>query len=86
MFLMSGSSRQGHDVVFCYMEQHGTAYQNSIFSNLQSARKLWLTHSQSTVVFRESVRKNAIDCFEKKGFARNRHLQGTANFGYLEAI
>ena len=34
----------------------------------------------SSVVFRESVRKNARDCFEKKGFA------GTANFGYLEAI
>ena len=40
----------------------------------------------STVVFRESVRKNAQDYFEKKGFAGNRHFQGTANFGYLEAI
>ena len=39
-----------------------------------------------SVVFRESVRKNAWDCFEKKGFAENRHFQGTANFGYLEAI
>ena len=37
-------------------------------------------------MFRESVRKNARDCFEKKGFAGNRHFQGTANFGYLEAI
>ena len=26
------------------------------------------------------------DCFEKKGFAGNRLFQGTANFGYLEAI
>ena len=43
-----------------------------------------LTHI--SVVFRESVRKNALDCFEKKGFAGNRHFQGTANFGYLEAI
>ena len=43
-------------------------------------------YSQHSVVFRESVRKNAQDCFEKKGFARNRHFQGTANFGYLEAI
>ena len=42
--------------------------------------------SYNTVVFRESVRKNARDCFEKKGFAENRHFQGTANFGYLEAI
>ena len=40
----------------------------------------------SSVVFRESVRKNAWECFEKKGFAENRHFQGTANFGYLEAI
>ena len=39
-----------------------------------------------SVVFRESVRKNARDCFEKKGFAGNRHFQGTANFGYLESI
>ena len=39
-----------------------------------------------SVVFRESVRKNARDCFEKKGFAENRHFQGTANFGHLEAI
>ena len=38
------------------------------------------------VVFLESVRKNARDCFERKGFAGNRHFQGTANFGYLEAI
>ena len=40
----------------------------------------------NSVVFRESVRKNAQDYFEKKGFAGNRHFQGTANFGYLEAI
>ena len=39
-----------------------------------------------SVVFRESVRENARDYFEKKGFAGNRHFQGTANFGYLEAI
>ena len=39
-----------------------------------------------SVVFRESVRKNAWDCFEKKGFAGNRHFQGTANFGYLDSI
>ena len=39
-----------------------------------------------SVVFLESVRKNARDCIEKKGFAGNRHFQGTANFGYLEAI
>ena len=39
-----------------------------------------------TVVFRESVRKNARDCLEKKGFVGNCHFQGTANFGYLEAI
>ena len=37
-------------------------------------------------MFCESVRKNAKDCFEKKGFAGNRHFQGTANFGYLKAI
>ena len=43
-------------------------------------------YSQHSVVFRESVRKNAQDCFEKKGFARNRHFQGTANFWYLESI
>ena len=42
--------------------------------------------SSNSVVFRESVRKNAWDCFEKKGFAENRHFQGTASFGYLEAI
>ena len=40
----------------------------------------------STLVFRESVRKNARDCFKKKGFAGHCHFQGTANFGYLEAI
>ena len=40
----------------------------------------------TSVVFCESVRKNAWDCFEKKVFAENRHFQGTANFGYLEAI
>ena len=39
-----------------------------------------------SVVFIESARKNAWDCFEKKGFAENRHFQGTANFGYFEAI
>ena len=39
-----------------------------------------------SVVFRESVRENARDYFEKKGFAGNRHFQGTANFVYLEAI
>ena len=39
-----------------------------------------------SVVFRESVRENARDYFEKKGFAGNRHFQGTANFGYLVAI
>ena len=38
-----------------------------------------------SVVFRESVRKNARDCFEKKGFAGNHHFQGTENFGYIEA-
>ena len=40
----------------------------------------------SSVAFRESVRKNARYCFEKKGFAGNRHFQGTANFRYLDAI
>ena len=45
-----------------------------------------LTQSGTSVVFRESVRKNARDCFEKKGFAGNHHFQGTANFEYLEAI
>ena len=44
------------------------------------------TGKHNSVAFRESVRKNARDCFEKKGFAGNRHFQGTANFGYLEAI
>ena len=39
-----------------------------------------------SVVFRESVRKKERDCIEKKGFAGNCHFQGTANFGYLEAI
>ena len=39
-----------------------------------------------SVVFRESVRQIAQDSFEKKGFARNCHFQGTANFGHLEAI
>ena len=38
-------------------------------------------YNSISVVFRESVRKNARDCFEKKGFAGNRHFQGTANFG-----
>ena len=42
--------------------------------------------NSKSVVFSESVRKNARDCFEKKGFAGNRHFQGTSNFGYLEAI
>ena len=37
-------------------------------------------------MFRESVRKNAWNCYEKKGSAENRHFQGTANFWYLEAI
>ena len=46
----------------------------------------WGEQKNKSVVFRESVRKNARDCFEKKGFAGNRHFQGTANFGYLEAI
>ena len=40
----------------------------------------------NTVVFRESVRQNAPDSFEKEGFAENRHFHGTANLGYLEAI
>ena len=39
-----------------------------------------------SVVFRESVRQIAQDSFEKKGFARNCHFQGTANSRYLEAI
>ena len=39
-----------------------------------------------SVVFRESVRQIAQDSFEKKGFARNCHFQGTANLGYFEAI
>ena len=43
------------------------------------------THEDNfnSVVFRESVRKNARDCFEKKGFAGNYHFQGIANYGYL---
>ena len=40
----------------------------------------------NSVVFHESVRKNARDCFKRKGFAGNRCFQGTANFGYLDAI
>ena len=42
--------------------------------------------NSKSVVFSESVRKNARDCFEKKGFAGNGHFQGIANFGYLKAI
>jgi len=37
-------------------------------------------------VFCENVRKNGRDYFEKKDFVGNRHFQGTANFGYLEAM
>jgi len=38
-------------------------------------------------VFFEIVRKNGRDCLEKKDFdVGNRHFQGTANFGYLEAM
>ena len=37
-------------------------------------------------MLRESVRKNARDCFDNKEFAGNRHFQGTANFGSVEAI
>ena len=47
-------------------------------SFIHSSPCLVLRHR--SVVFRESVRKNARDCFEKKGFAGNRHFQGTANF------
>ena len=56
------------------------------YSLLTIAKKLQGPPTSCSVVFRESVRKNAWDCFEKKGFAGNRHFQGTANFGYLESI
>ena len=57
------------------------------FKNLAICESSLQHHGRGgSVVFRESVRKNARDCFEKKGFAENRHFQATANFGYLEAI
>ena len=40
----------------------------------------------SAVVFRESVRKNARDSFEKNSFAENHHFHGAANLGYIAAI
>ena len=49
---------------------------------LSSSGKTGLTKHFISVVFCESAR----DSFEKKGFARNCHFQGTADLGYLEAI
>ena len=61
-----------------------------MLSSLTAAKKSFANTPviilHKSVVFRESVRKIARDCFEKKGFAGNRHFEGTANFGYLEAI
>ena len=37
-------------------------------------------------MFLESVRKMHEIVLRKKAFAGNRHFQGTANLGYLEAI
>ena len=37
-------------------------------------------------MFRERVRKNAQDSFEKHGFAENHHFHGTANLGYIAAV
>ena len=43
--------------------------------------RVWHLIATISVVFHESVRLIARDCFEKKGSERNCHFQGTADFG-----
>ena len=69
-----------------FLKQNTSNEKIELFQVIEFDFHLKRNSNYISVVFRESVRKNARDCFEKKGFAGNRHFQGTANFGYLEAI